>query len=419
MCRQAAGVARRLRDHDTVFALAIGNEIPADTLRWVGEARAVATLTAMIDAVHAEDPDRLVTYGNYPTTEVLLAAPVDFVTMNIYLDDSRQLTRYLARLHDLSGDRPVLLGEIGAHVGSTPDAEDIHAAWLDTQLDAACRAATAGTVVFTWTDDWHVGGRAVEGWRFGLTDRERRPRAALGVASKWNDRDVRDLVVEPPGISVVICAHDAGATIDECLAVTCALDYPDLEVIVVDDGSHDRTAELAARHATRGARITTTPHRGLGAARRVGAAEARHDIVAYLDADAYPSDWWPWFLALAFADHDVVGGPNPADASEWKSRSGFVLATIGSVGSVRGLGHARPSPRPRTPPAQRSVDRASTHPPSRRTRAHRHRRDGLPAGRMTTAARRSAPPPSSAFLRSRPFILDARTRGPRGQRQPR
>ena len=126
----------------------------------------------------------------------------------------------------------------------------------------------AGTCIFSWTDDWWVGDERVEGWRFGLTREDRSPRPALDVARRWNQRTVRDLDFEWPSISVVICAHNAAATLDECLRHTCALDYPELEVIVVDDGSRDATRR--DRRALSRVRLVQIPHSGLAAARNEG-----------------------------------------------------------------------------------------------------------------------------------------------------
>jgi hypothetical protein len=62
----------------------------------------------------------------------------------------------------------------------------------------------------------------------------------------------------PPLVSVVVPAYNAAWSLDETLASVCAQTYPNLEVLVVDDGSTDATAELAtawmpldaaARHA--------------------------------------------------------------------------------------------------------------------------------------------------------------------------
>jgi len=120
---------------------------------------------------------------------------------------------------------------------------------------------------------------------------------------------VRDLPFDWPSISVVICAHNAAETLGECLEHTCALDYPAFEVIVVDDGSSDETVEIARRHRVR---LLQIDHGGLSVARNEGYGAARGELVAYLDADAYPSPEWLYYLALGLDGPNVagVGGPN-------------------------------------------------------------------------------------------------------------
>ena len=88
-----------------------------------------------------------------------------------------------------------------------------------------------------------------------------------------------------PGlISVVIPAYNAQhslrATLDSVLAQT----WPDIEVIVVDDGSTDLTAALLASYGPR-IRTLSQPNGGLASARRTGVAAARGDWIALMDAD--------------------------------------------------------------------------------------------------------------------------------------
>lgn len=89
-------------------------------------------------------------------------------------------------------------------------------------------------------------------------------------------------------VVVIVPAHDEEATIGEVLARVGGVDVPGCEMfsIVVDDGSADRTSEVAEEA---GAKVVAHPENlGLGAAVRTGlraAVEAGADIVAYLDAD--------------------------------------------------------------------------------------------------------------------------------------
>lgn len=299
--------ARRLAGCGSVLGLSLGNEIPADVLRWYGTDRIADLLDELAGIVREQDPGMPITYGNYPTTEYLSLPALDFVTFNVFLEQPAPFRRYLTRLHHLAGDRPVVLGEIGCDAG---DDEGRQAAMVDWMLGTALERGIAGTCLFSWTDEWWVNGRPVEGWHFGLTRSDRSPRPALEVASRWNARGVADLPVQWPTISVVVCAYNAEATLDECLRHTCALDYPRLEVIVVDDGSTDATADIARRHER--VQLVSIGHAGLSVARNEGLRTATGDLVAYLDSDAYPTPEWPYHLALGLDDDSVggVGGPN-------------------------------------------------------------------------------------------------------------
>jgi glycosyltransferase involved in cell wall biosynthesis len=84
------------------------------------------------------------------------------------------------------------------------------------------------------------------------------------------------------------------------LKQTLALD----EILVIDDGSKDRTREIAARYP-----VTVVRHehnRGLAAARNTGILRARNDLVAWLDADCVPDPKWLEILTGALAGENVV-----------------------------------------------------------------------------------------------------------------
>lgn len=306
--------ARRLRGLDQVLALCVGNEIPADVVRWVGAETVAGLIEDLAHAAHVEDPDRLVTYANYPSTEFLAPRGLDFTTFNVFLERKADLRRYVTRLHNLVGDRPLVIGEFGRHVGIGTDDEAAQAASIEEQRSTLLERGAAGSCAFAWTDEWHVGDFPVKDWRFGLTRSDRSPRPALQVAAEWNRRTVADLLPkeEWPSITVVVCAFNAADTLDECLRHTCQLDYEPLEVVVVDDGSTDATAAIVARHPR--ARLVRIDHAGLATARNAGFQAASSEIVAYLDADAYPSPEWPYYLALGF-DSSLVGGAGGPNVS--------------------------------------------------------------------------------------------------------
>ncbi|MHB8836011.1 MAG: glycosyltransferase [Candidatus Methylomirabilia bacterium] len=84
-------------------------------------------------------------------------------------------------------------------------------------------------------------------------------------------------------ISVVIPVRNGARALDACLRAACAAALPEGEVVVVDDGSTDESAAIAARHPCRLVRIGNG--RGASAARNAGAAAARGEILFFTDAD--------------------------------------------------------------------------------------------------------------------------------------
>src|SRR5258706_3498380 len=312
----ASRLARSVAGNPAVLGICIGNEVPADVIRWVGTQPVRTLLEELSDLVHQADPEQLVTYANYPTAEYLHGDESDFVTFNVFLESRDAFHRYLTKLQHTAAGRPLVLGEMGIDAGTDHAGELRQAETLDWQLETALERGVAGCCVFSWTDEWAVAGDAINEWHFGLTRADRSPRMALDVAERWNGKSVEDLRSEWPSVSVVICAHNAEPTIDECLRHTCALDYPNLEVVVVDDGSSDQTAAISGQHAR--ARLASIPHSGLATARNEGLKSCRGEIVAFLASDAYPSPEWPYFLVLGFDRADVVGvgGPNECPPSD-------------------------------------------------------------------------------------------------------
>ena len=88
-------------------------------------------------------------------------------------------------------------------------------------------------------------------------------------------------------VAAVIPARDAEATLDETLRSVRAQTHRALGILVVDDGSRDRTPEIAAAHAAADPRVRLVrqANAGVAAARNRGIAEARAALVAPIDAD--------------------------------------------------------------------------------------------------------------------------------------
>ncbi len=312
--RRRRAIVKSVRDavracagHPAILAYVIGNEVPAPIARWHGAKRIERFLCRLATAVRREDPEALVTYVNYPTTEYLALPFVDFVCFNVYLESPDTLRAYLARLQNLAGDKPLVMAEVG--LDSRGNGEEKQAEVLRWQIREVFAEGCAGAFIFAWTDEWCRGGYDIEDWDFGLTDRARAPKPALSaVAETFKQVPFGD--ARPwPRISVVICSYNGARTIRDTFEALRDLDYPDFEVILVDDGSKDATAKIGKEY---GARVISTDNRGLSSARNTGYELATGEIVAYIDDDAYPDPHWLEYLAHRFREGGfvAVGGPN-------------------------------------------------------------------------------------------------------------
>jgi glycosyltransferase involved in cell wall biosynthesis len=116
----------------------------------------------------------------------------------------------------------------------------------------------------------------------------------------------------PKSISVVIPAYNAAATLPQQLQALAAQQYKDdWEVVIVDNGSTDGTADLARRYCQRFKACTVIdggPRRGHSAPRNAGASAARGDLLAFCDADDVVAPGWLQAMADAACRYDLVGG---------------------------------------------------------------------------------------------------------------
>ncbi len=308
--RKVVRQVEELSHHPAVLTFALGNEIPSGVVRWHGRVRIENFLRDLYQAAKATSPESLFTYVNFPPTEFLDLSFFDICAFNVYLHREPELRAYIARLQHVAGRRPLLLAEAGAD--SIREGESGQADITATHIRTAFEEGACGAIAFSWTDEWWRGGHQVEGWAFGLVDRDRNPKpAAVAVSVAFADAPFPPEVRATwPRISVVVCAYNAADTLEDCVTSLEKLTYPDYDIIVVNDGSTDRTSEIARAHSR--VRVIDTPNRGLSAARNVGLAEATGEVVAYTDADARVDRDWLTFLVQPFLTSDVVGsgGPN-------------------------------------------------------------------------------------------------------------
>jgi len=106
-------------------------------------------------------------------------------------------------------------------------------------------------------------------------------------------------------ISVIVPAFNAKSTIGECVkAVLKQKTQEEFELIIVDDGSTDKTFEMAKKF--RKAKIYVKKHSGPAAARNSGARKAKGEIILFTDSDCIPAENWIEEMAKPFKEKKVV-----------------------------------------------------------------------------------------------------------------
>lgn len=122
-----------------------------------------------------------------------------------------------------------------------------------------------------------------------------------------------------PDISVIIPVYNCSKTIEKCLDSLSSLEYPNYEIIIVDDGSTDDTAKICqSYHQTK---VIRTVNGGPSRARNIGVREATGEIVAFTDGDCIVHRRWLNELANGFSREDIacVGGNqiSPPDETDF------------------------------------------------------------------------------------------------------
>ncbi len=336
--------------HPAVFAYSVANEIPADIVRWSGAPRVADFIDELVAEAKRLDPQCLCTFTNFPPTEFLRPQALDFLCFNVYLHQPAPFKSYLARLQLMADAKPLVLGEFG--MDSLREGEPVKCETLAWQIELAFRGGLAGAVVFSFTDDWYHSGRQITDWQMGLTTVARERKASFTVVQKMFHTAPRFPLPRTPKVSVVVASYNGDRTLKACLESLRHLNYPDYEIILVDDGSTDTTPQLAEefrRGETSGERspekvanaedscgaashqlVTSATggkfhsfrhgtNLGLSVARNTGIAAAAGEIVAFTDADCRVDPDWLYYLVadLLTGEFVAMGGPNllPPDDS--------------------------------------------------------------------------------------------------------
>jgi O-antigen biosynthesis protein len=139
--------------------------------------------------------------------------------------------------------------------------------------------------------------------------------AALISASPRDDHRPISLV------TVAVCRRDRTAQLAECLASLCQLDYPTLDLLVIDNAPSSPVTAQLVRACYPQVRYVCEARPGLNWARNRAIAEARREIIAYTDDDVVVDRGWVRVLAGVFAEEAeamaVTGLVVPLD---WRPR---------------------------------------------------------------------------------------------------
>ena len=301
--------ARQCGNHPATFAISVVNEIPPDIVRFVGRERVEDFVDDLVATVKSEAPDCLVTFANFPTTEYLQPRDIDFVCFNVYLHDPAVFRNYLARLQNIAGEKPLMLGEYGIDT-FREHSEEKQAEILANHVRAVFDEGLVGTFIFSFTDDWFTNGFAIEDWAFGIVRRDRTPKPAFeAVAALYRSApQLTDLKL--PKVSIVICSYNGASTIESCLRSMQRIHYPNYEIVFVDDGSTDNTQQILQQFPD--VRNIQQRNMGLSYARNVGMNAVTGEIVIFTDSDCEADEDWLYYIALALvrSPHAGMGGPN-------------------------------------------------------------------------------------------------------------
>lgn len=168
--------------------------------------------------------------------------------------------------------------------------------------------------------------RHAEGYsraRLLVRDRDGRPRGVVAVPVTGGAIDAGVLrraltglpvhppaepVVRRPAISVVLCTRDRPEDLAVALDSLLRQDYPDFEVVVVDNApTTDATTITVAALADPRVRVVTEPVPGLSNARNAGVAAARHEWIAFTDDDVIVDEHWLRGIARGIRPHGRPG----------------------------------------------------------------------------------------------------------------
>ncbi len=306
---------KQVASHPAMAGVYVSNEIPSDLVRWMGPVKVRQAIEALIALGKEISPHLMFAYANYPSTEYLEPGNADFTAFNVYLEDESSFQSYLKRLHHIAGDRPLVISEFG--LDSRRNGTLTQAETLTWGLQSSYDFEAAGITLYAWSDRWWNAGAEVLDWDFGLLDRGGVAKPGLAAIQNFplpGELDTSQLA------SVIVCTRNGSGRIGKCLEALENMVDSHFEVIVVDDGSVDGTAEFV-QESFPWVILLRMEAAGLSAARNAGAALANGEILAFTDDDCEPDlEWISRIRPLLAASHyHAACGPNlPPPARTWQ-----------------------------------------------------------------------------------------------------
>jgi O-antigen biosynthesis protein len=295
-----------LKDEPCVVAYDLGALVSKTVLQLQAEKTLCRQIQWAFKLVKKLDETRPVTCTLGSRLAHLILPFLDFYSYQIDNSSLFDFRVELSRLQIASGDKPLVVHSPGA-VSITGEDEE-QATTISEQIRQAFFAGCTGFVLSTFQDS----PSALK--NLGLVDLNGKTKLSFAAAKSTFADCPFPSYLSYPKTSVVICAYNGEEWIEECLDGCSRLDYPNYEVILINDGSRDRTLELAEPKAARyGFRIVNQiPPGGLSAARNMAMETATGEIIAFLDQDAFPDEHWLRYLAISFLSTRaaVIGGPN-------------------------------------------------------------------------------------------------------------
>ena len=288
-----------LRGYRGVIAYLLDCPVEPDALRSHGFEMARARFGKMVAAIREIDPHKMVGLKHQAGTVALTLRDEDFLYVIIPPLTPGELRSSVIRLHNLAEARPLVL-----EFGRMRPAQD--------ELVACAFGLGAAGVVVQDSVGGNLPPSAFKGGSLLLRmlhASELLPFLALNGACPPQP-------ARTPMVSVVICAYDAERTMRPCLESLRQLDYPNFEIIIVDDGSRDATSQIAAEFPQ--FRLIRQPNKGLSTARNVGLHAARGELIGYTDSDCVVDPHWLTLIVGEMVGGKLggCGGPNYAPHEE-------------------------------------------------------------------------------------------------------